>query len=43
MADQPSPAQKAYGDVAPALADYSDKVLFGDVWDARACPSVTAA
>lgn len=33
MADQQSPAQKAYGDIAPALAGYSDKVLFGDVWE----------
>jgi 4-carboxymuconolactone decarboxylase len=33
MAMEPSPAQKAFGDVAPALADYSDKVLFGDVWE----------
>ena len=33
MAGQQSPAQKAYGDVAPALADYSDKVLFGDAWE----------
>lgn len=33
MADAPSPAQKAYADIAPALADYSDKVLFGDVWE----------
>ena len=32
MSDQSSPAQKAYGDVAPALADYTDTVLFGDVW-----------
>jgi 4-carboxymuconolactone decarboxylase len=32
MAEQQTPAQKAYGDIAPALADYSDKVLFGDVW-----------
>ena len=32
MSDQPSIAQKAYGDVAPALADYTDTVLFGDVW-----------
>jgi len=30
---EPSPAQRAYGDIAPALADYSDKVLFGDVWE----------
>jgi 4-carboxymuconolactone decarboxylase len=33
MADQPSLAQKAYGDVAPALADLSDRVLFGEVWE----------
>jgi 4-carboxymuconolactone decarboxylase len=33
MAYEQSPAQKAYGDIAPALNDYSDKVLFGDVWE----------
>jgi len=33
MADEQSPAQKAYGDVAPALADLSDRVLFGKVWE----------
>jgi len=33
MADEQTPAQKAYADIAPALADYSDKVLFGDVWE----------
>lgn len=27
-----SPARQAYGDIAPALADYTDDVLFGDVW-----------
>jgi 4-carboxymuconolactone decarboxylase len=27
-----SPAFKAFGDVAPALAEISDEVLFGDVW-----------
>ena len=32
MAAEPSPARKAFGDVAPALADYTDEVLFGDVW-----------
>ena len=31
MAEQ-SAAQKAFGDIAPALADYTDDVLFGDVW-----------
>jgi 4-carboxymuconolactone decarboxylase len=33
MADDRSPAQKAYGDIAPALADLSDRVLFGEVWE----------
>ena len=33
MADEQTQAQKAYGDIAPALAYYSDKVLFGDVWE----------
>jgi len=28
----PSDAQKAFGDIAPALAQYTDQVLFGDVW-----------
>ena len=32
MSDNPSPAQKAFGNIAPALADYTDRVLFGDVW-----------
>jgi 4-carboxymuconolactone decarboxylase len=29
---QPSGAQKMFGDSAPALANYTDNVLFGDVW-----------
>jgi 4-carboxymuconolactone decarboxylase len=33
MADTPSAARKSFGDIAPALADYTDKVLFGDVWE----------
>jgi 4-carboxymuconolactone decarboxylase len=32
MSDQPTGGQKAFGDVAPALAAYTDNVLFGDVW-----------
>jgi 4-carboxymuconolactone decarboxylase len=28
----PSDAWKAFGDIAPALAQYTDEVLFGDVW-----------
>jgi 4-carboxymuconolactone decarboxylase len=30
--DQPTAAQKIMGDIAPKLADLTDKVLFGDVW-----------
>lgn len=26
-------ASQAFRDIAPALADYTDKVLFGDVWE----------
>lgn len=33
MRDDRSPAQRAYGDVAPALADPSDRILFGEVWE----------
>jgi 4-carboxymuconolactone decarboxylase len=33
MSDGRSAGRKAFGDLAPALADYTDKVLFGDVWE----------
>jgi 4-carboxymuconolactone decarboxylase len=33
MSNKPSIARTAYGDIAPALADYTDRVLFGDVWE----------
>jgi 4-carboxymuconolactone decarboxylase len=33
MIDKPRNARKVFGDVAPALADYTDEVLFGDVWE----------
>jgi 4-carboxymuconolactone decarboxylase len=32
MADEPINARKAFGDIAPKLAEITDKVLFGDVW-----------
>ena len=32
MAEAPSPARQAFGDIAPALATYTDDVLFGDLW-----------
>ena len=30
MSDKPAP--QAFCDISPALADYTDKVLFGDMW-----------
>ncbi len=33
MAQPPSAAQQAIGDLAPKLADLTDTVLFGDVWE----------
>ncbi len=33
MTKEQSPAQQAYGDIAPILADLSDRVLFGEVWE----------
>jgi 4-carboxymuconolactone decarboxylase len=30
---QPSGARRQFGEFAPALADYTDDVLFGDVWE----------
>ncbi len=33
MFDEPTNARKSFGDIAPHLADITDKVLFGDVWE----------
>lgn len=33
MSREPSAAQKLIGDTAPALADLTDRVLFGEVWE----------
>src|SRR3989441_11285930 len=32
MSETPTAARKSFGDIAPALAEYTDNVLFGDVW-----------
>ncbi len=32
MTDTPAPRKNPFGDVAPALGDYTDNVLFGEVW-----------
>jgi 4-carboxymuconolactone decarboxylase len=31
--NRPTAARKAFGDIAPRLAELSDEVLFGDVWE----------
>ena len=33
MSHEPTAGRKAFGDIAPALAGYTDEVLFGDVWE----------
>jgi 4-carboxymuconolactone decarboxylase len=33
MKAEPSNARKTFGDIAPHLAEITDKVLFGDVWE----------
>jgi 4-carboxymuconolactone decarboxylase len=33
MADVPTNARKNFGDIARHLAEITDKVLFGDVWE----------
>jgi 4-carboxymuconolactone decarboxylase len=33
MQEQPDNARKAFGHIAPALAEITDKVLFGEVWE----------
>ncbi len=30
--ESPAPRSNPFADIAPALADYTDNVLFGDVW-----------
>jgi 4-carboxymuconolactone decarboxylase len=32
MTDQPAAPRNPFADIAPALADYTEQVLFGDVW-----------
>lgn len=36
MKEEPTNARKAFGDIAPHLAEITDKVLFGDVWEQSA-------
>ena len=32
LSEKPTAARASFGDIAPALAEYTDLVLFGDVW-----------
>lgn len=32
MSNAPIAPRNPFADIAPALADYTDRVLFGDVW-----------
>ena len=32
VSEKPTAARASFGDIAPALAEYTDVVLFGDVW-----------
>ena len=32
-AKQPSRAQRLYGDIAPKMAELTDNVLYGDIWE----------
>ncbi|MEW9570366.1 carboxymuconolactone decarboxylase family protein [Rhodanobacter sp. Si-c] len=36
MKEVPTNARKSFGDIAPHLAEVTDKVLFGDVWEQAA-------
>jgi 4-carboxymuconolactone decarboxylase len=33
MPKEPTPAQRLLGDIAPKLAELTDDVLFGDIWE----------
>ena len=33
MADELTGGRKAYGDIAPALGELTDQVLFGEIWE----------
>ena len=36
MSNQPDPPRNPFADIAPALGRYTEKVLFGEVWEAVA-------
>jgi 4-carboxymuconolactone decarboxylase len=43
MPDQPAFPKAPFGDVAPALARYTDEVLVGDLWTGPTCRRAIAA
>ena len=36
MTDKPAAPRNPFTGIAPALADYTERVLFGDVWERKA-------
>jgi 4-carboxymuconolactone decarboxylase len=42
-ADEPTARRSPYADIAPALGDYTDNVLFGEVWERPGLSKATAA
>lgn len=36
MAEEPTNARNSFGDIAPHLAEITDKILFGNVWESPA-------
>jgi 4-carboxymuconolactone decarboxylase len=43
MTDKPKTFRSPFGDIAPALATYTDDVLFGDVWKRPNLSPITVA
>ena len=39
MAEEPTNARKSFGGIAPHLAEITDKVLFGDIWEDKTLSS----
>lgn len=33
MSTEPTGARKSFGDIAPALAEITDQILFGNIWE----------
>lgn len=42
MAERPTAARTGFGDIAPKLAEITDDVLFGDVWERPGLVTITS-